>query len=101
MDRTTIIAVIRDHRDELVRLGVESLSVVGSVARDTPGEGSDVDIAVRLSVGEERGFAHLRRLDALEARLSKLLDRHVDVIEEPAVSARVQREIDRDRVVAF
>ncbi len=100
MDRTTIIAVIRLHRDELVRLGVESLSLVGSVARGLPDEASDVDVAVRLSEGE-RGFAHLRRLDALEARLSKILERHVDVIEEPAASARLQREIDRDRVVAF
>ncbi len=100
MDRTAIIAVIRLHRAELASLGVESLSLVGSVARGTPDEASDVDVVVRLSDGE-RGFAHLRRLDALEARLSKLLERHVDVIEEPATSARLQREIDRDRVVAF
>ena len=83
-----------------MRLGVLSLSIVGSVARDTSDGASDVDIAVRLSDGE-RGFAHQRRKDELAQRLSAILGRHVDLIEEPAASARVQREIDRDRVLAF
>ncbi len=100
MSRATVLSVLQQHRDELMRLGVLSLSIVGSVARDTSDGASDVDIAVRLSAGE-RGFAHLRRLDELEQRLSAILGRHVDLIEEPAASARVQREIDRDRVLAF
>jgi uncharacterized protein len=100
MDRKSVLAALRLHRDELVGLGVQSLSVVGSVARETAGEESDIDIVVRLT-GGERGFAHFRRLDALEARLSLILDRRVDLIEEPAASARLQQEIDRDRVIAF
>ena len=100
MDRETVLAVLQRHRDELMRLGVLSLSIVGSVARDTSDSTSDVDIAVRLS-DHERGFAHLRRLDELEARLSVMLGRCVDVIEEPSGSTGVQSEIDRDRILAF
>lgn len=100
MDREGALAILHRYRDELVRRGVESLSIVGSVARGTSGDVSDVDVLVKLA-GSERGFAHFRRLDELQARLSEILGCGVDVIEESAVSERVQRELDRDRVLAF
>ena len=47
------------------------------------------------------GFAYFGLLDDLQERLEKVLGRHVDVVPEPAKRASMQREIDRDRVVAF
>lgn len=100
MNRDQVLTVLQRYREELVARGVESLSLVGSVARDESAPGSDVDVVVRLTEGD-RGFAHFRRLDALEERLSEILGCRVDLVEEAAVSPRMRREIDRDRVLAF
>jgi hypothetical protein len=47
------------------------------------------------------GFAYFARLDRIEARLSELLKRPVDVVLEPAPAQRIQRAIERDRCLAF
>jgi len=100
MDRQTAIALLKHHQAELAELGVVSISLIGSTARDEATIGSDVDLAVKLTPGP-RGFAHLERLDELKQRLSAMLGSSVDVIEEPAPSPRVQRNIEQDRVLAF
>ncbi len=102
MIRQAILSRLRDHETELRKLGVESLSLFGSVARDEENEASDIDVAVKLDpVRMPRGFAYFGFLADLEERLKKALGRHVDVIPEPAKRAALQQEIDRDRVVAF
>jgi predicted nucleotidyltransferase len=40
-------------------------------------------------------------MDRLKKRLTEILGQPVDLIDEPSPSLRVQREIDRDRVLAF
>lgn len=102
MSREQVIATLRQHEPELQAAGVVSLSVFGSAARDDGGPDSDVDIAVRLvdnfSCG---GFDYFARLEALERRLSSMLDCKVDLVEEPVSKERFQRRIDKDRVLAF
>jgi predicted nucleotidyltransferase len=100
MDRQTAITLLKHHRAELAELGVLSASLIGSTARDEATATSDVDVAVKLAPGP-RGFAHLERLDQLKQRLAAMLGCGVDVIEEPAPSPRVQRNIEQDRVLAF
>jgi len=102
MIRKFVVKRLRDHEAELRRLGVESISLFGSVARDEESDASDIDVAVKLSPARTpRGFAYFGLLDDLEQRLEKVLGRRVDVVPEPAKKASLQREIDRDRVVAF
>jgi predicted nucleotidyltransferase len=101
MERDHVIAALKAHEQELRSAGVLSVSLFGSVAR---GEVSahDVDVAVRL--GETlstRGIDYFSRLSELEGRLSSILGRKVDVIEEPVRRKRFQTEIDRDRALAF
>jgi predicted nucleotidyltransferase len=100
MNRDQVLAVLQGYREELMGLGVESLSLVGSVAREESASGSDVDVVVSLSEGD-RGLAHFRRLDELQNRLSEILGCRVDLVEEAAVSPHMRREIERDRVLAF
>ena len=101
MNRDQIIATLQAHALQLRAAGVMSLSLFGSLAR---GESSaqDIDVAVRLGQNfSERGFDYFSRLDELEERLSKILGCNVDVVEEPVRKERFQKEIDRDRAVAF
>jgi predicted nucleotidyltransferase len=100
LNRAAVISKLQQHRAELGELGVVSLSLIGSTARGEDTAASDIDLAVRLTPGK-RGFAHLDRLDRIRARLSGMLGCAIDLIEEPSPSPRIQRAIERDRVLAF
>src|SRR5688572_7865761 len=46
--RDLALSLLREHRDDLTRLHVKSLSLFGSVARDQAKPDSDVDILVEF-----------------------------------------------------
>jgi uncharacterized protein len=101
MERECVIAALRAHEQELRSAGVLSISLFGSVAR---GENlaHDVDLVVRLGQDFSKpGLDYFSRLDFLEQRLAYILGCKVDIVEEPVHKMRLQREIDRDRAVAF
>ena len=100
MDRRAVISILKEHEAELKELGVVRLCLFGSTARNEAATQSDVDLAVKMKPGP-RGFARLDRLDMIRERIAEILGAAVDLIEEPSDRPRVQREIDRDRVVAF
>jgi predicted nucleotidyltransferase len=102
MTRGTVLKRLRDHEAELRKLGIEGLSLFGSVARGEDNEASDIDVAVKLDPSRTPlGLAYFGFLDDIEQRLENTLGRHVDVIHEPSKKVYLQREIDRDRCVAF
>jgi predicted nucleotidyltransferase len=98
MSRDDIIATLRSHEAELRRLGVVRLSLFGSVARGEAGPESDIDIAAFFDPA-----ARLSGFDiaGVEARLSEILGREVDLLEEPARRPSLKRALERDRVDAF
>lgn len=101
MDREQIIEKLREHEEELRRLGVSSLSLFGSLARREPYP-QDVDLAVRFSPSiPHRGWDYFGLVDDLEARLRKLLGHEVDIVKEPVRKKQMQDEIDRDRAIVF
>ena len=100
MDRRAVISILKEHECELKELGVVRLCLFGSTARNEAATQSDVDLAVKMKPGP-RGFARLERLGMIRERIAEILGAAVDLIEEPSDRPRVQREIDRDRVVAF
>jgi predicted nucleotidyltransferase len=51
MNRDAIIAVIRSEETALKRVGVKSLALVGSSARDDRSEASDVDVLIDVADG--------------------------------------------------
>jgi predicted nucleotidyltransferase len=102
MECDEIITILRDHEDELRRAGVVSISLFGSAARGEAGRDADVDLAVRLGARFSKGgFDHFGRLEELERRLSRLIGRPVDIVEEPVERRTLQERIDGDRVCAF
>lgn len=80
--RSNLLAVARRH-------GASNVRVFGSVARDTPDKGSDLDLLVDLEAGRT-----LLDLVALEQELSGLLGCRVDVATtlRPSVRRRAERE---------
>ena len=101
MNREQIIAKLCEHEPELKAIGVISLSLFGSSARNEAVP-ADVDIAVRLDQSfSSGGFDYFYQLEQLQQRLSRLLGCNVDVVPEPVRKEHFQHEIDRDRALAF
>jgi predicted nucleotidyltransferase len=101
MTRDEMIDALRDHEPELRAAGVDSISLFGSVARGDS-RPQDVDIAVTLGRNfSTRGWDYFSRLDALQLRLSRMLNCGVDLVEEPVRKARLQQAIDKDRALVF
>jgi uncharacterized protein len=65
-----LLAVLRAREAELRTQGVETITLFGSLARGEATDASDVDLAIRPSVGfSSGGFDHFGRLEDLrEAR---------------------------------
>jgi predicted nucleotidyltransferase len=91
MRRDTVIENIRSHLGELRALGVGSLSLFGSVARDEARPESDVDVLVELS--RPSGLVGLMRIRFF---LEDLLSARVDVVTlgglDPATTLNVMRD---------
>lgn len=78
-------------------MGIEHVSVFGSVARDEATSTSDLDLAIRLRDGVRLGWDYA----TLHERIAALIGVKVDVVTVPTYRHRLQAEIDRDHVDAF
>jgi uncharacterized protein len=88
--RSEVIDFFSAHRDDLRRLGISSLLVFGSVARDQARPDSDVDLIAEFD--RPIGYLGLARV---EHELETLLGRSVDL----ATPGMIRQEF-RDRIYA-
>ena len=93
MRRETAIEAIRAHVGELRALGVASLSLFGSVARDEARADSDVDVLVELA--RPSGLLGLMRI---RFYLEDLLSAPVDVVTRGGLDAATALNVMRDAV---
>ena len=97
MTKAEALARLRAREGELRAMGVDHLSIFGSTARDEATSESDLDLAIQLQPGVATGLAFFGLLEDI----SLLLGGAVDIVTEPTRTARLQAEIDRDRVRVF
>jgi uncharacterized protein len=99
MDRSAILARLRDHEAELKAAGITHLSLHGSYARGTAVAGaSDVDIIA--------DFDRTRRLSLvgrvhLENRLTDILGIKADLADQALLRPEVLEEARRESVLVF
>jgi predicted nucleotidyltransferase len=91
MMRSEILQTLAIHRDELTRMGVKTLAVFGSVARDEARTDSDVDILV-----EFQGPATFNGYMDLKFFLEDLLGRPVDLVTRKSIRPRLKTQIERE-----
>jgi predicted nucleotidyltransferase len=98
MDPATVLAALRDHEAELRAAGIVRLSLFGSTVRNEAGMDSDIDLLAAFDAGRP-----LSLLDVIgiECRLSDLLGRKVDLVEEGTLKPRVRRRVEPEIVRAF
>ncbi len=90
MNRDEALALLRAHMDELRTLGIQEISIFGSVARGEAGPDSDVDVLVELGPG-----IGLFRYVEIRDRLSEILGRPVDMATPDGLKPRI-----KDRVLS-
>lgn len=93
MSRRSVITLIRKHRAQLEKLGVKSLSLFGSVAREEETKNSDVDILVEFN-----GLATFDRYMDTKFYLEDLLGCKVDLVTPKAIKPRMKPYIMQDLV---
>ena len=92
--RSSILKTLADHREEVLRFGVRSLGLFGSVARGQAMAASDLDFLVEL---ENPTFdSYMGLLEFLE----ELFERPVDLVLANTLKPRLREPILRDTVHA-
>jgi hypothetical protein len=89
MERERTLAILKQHKSQLNKFGVRSISLFGSVARNQARKRSDVDLLV-----EFKRTIGLFEFVRLKLYLEELLDRKVDLVTPEAL----RKEL-RDRIL--
>jgi uncharacterized protein len=97
MKREEALKVLAAHREELHAMGVERLSLFGSVARDEAGEGSDIDLLVEFIPGVRIGIFEFL---GVQEYLASLLGAEVDLATPASLHPRLREAILREAVLA-
>src|SRR5437660_893391 len=98
MDRSTVIAKLREYEPELKAAGIMRLSLFGSVARGDASAESDVDLMAEFDPAKQ--FSLLEMV-SLENRLGDILGVRVDLTPARALKDRICERVVGEAVLAF
>jgi uncharacterized protein len=91
MTFSELTQTLDQHKTDLSELGVLSLHVFGSVARDQAGPNSDVDFLVEFN--RQPSFDRYMQLKIF---LEDLLGVRVDLVTQPALRRELRPSVERD-----
>jgi hypothetical protein len=96
MKRDEVLAIIAAHREQLQKMGVKSLDLFGSVARDEARPDSDVDFLVEFNRA-------VGLFEFIEVRLylQDILGCSVDMGTEDALREHLREPVLKDVIRAF
>ena len=97
MTRDEAISRLQEHEADLRRLGVESLYLFGSTARDTADTASDVD----LFFDYEKGKLGLFGLMELKERAAAILGHPTDIMTRDSIHHVLRARIEQSAVRVF
>ena len=93
MRRAEVRSILDSYREELTRLGVKSLRLFGSVARDEASSSSDIDLLVEFE--KTPTFSTYMKL---RIYLEDLLGARVDLVTESGLRDRVRPYVEKDSI---
>jgi predicted nucleotidyltransferase len=96
MNREEVLQILRSHQEELEKLGVKSLELFGSVARNQAHADSDVDLLAELSES-------MSLFQFIKAKLyiQDLLNCPVDLGTKDALREHLRQSVIEDSVYVF
>ncbi len=96
MKRDKVLSILHNHQAELQSLGIKTLELFGSVARDEARQDSDVDFLVEFSIE-----ASLFDLFRVRHYLEDLLGCNVDLGTQDALREHLREPILKDTIRVF
>ena len=96
MKRAEVLAIVAAHREQLQKMGVKSLQLFGSVARDEARCDSDVDFLVEFD--RPGGLFQLLRV---QYYLEDILGSSVDLGTQEALREHLREPVLKDVIRAF
>ncbi len=94
MDRQCALELLKRSKPELqARFAVTQLALFGSIARNTAGDDSDIDILVSFD-----GPATSKRYFGVQFYLEDLFGRPVDLVTEKALRSELRPYIEKERI---
>jgi len=96
MKREQVLETVRSHRKTLEQLGVKSLELFGSVARDEAGADSDADFLVEFSA--EVGLFELFKVKHF---LEEILGCAVDLGTKDSLREHLRQPVSEDLIRAL
>jgi predicted nucleotidyltransferase len=93
MQRDQIIATLKQHQTVLKKLGVKSLALFGSVARDEETPASDIDILVEF----EPPVTFDRYMD-VKFYLEDRLGRKIDLVTRKSLKPQIRASIEQEAI---
>ena len=93
--RSEALRILTEHRSEIEALGVRSIAVFGSVARDEAGPESDVDVLIEMS----RPFGYFKLFE-LQAYLASILGTPVDLFTPDSLRDEIRADVLREAIRA-
>jgi predicted nucleotidyltransferase len=88
INKQTVLSTIQEHRETLNKLGVQSLALFGSVARDKATEDSDLDFLVEF----EAEITFDLYMD-LKFFLEDLFDKKVDLVIKNDLKPQIRENV--------
>ncbi|MBW4680952.1 MAG: nucleotidyltransferase family protein [Microcoleus vaginatus WJT46-NPBG5] len=98
MKRDEVIAILAAHKDELKALGVKSLELFGSVARDEAGPDSDVDFLLEF---ENEDLIGLFEFSKVRFYLEDSLGCSVDIGTRKELRKELQERVIKEAIRAY
>ncbi|MFB2875512.1 nucleotidyltransferase family protein [Floridanema aerugineum] len=96
MEREQVLLILAEHREMLEKLGVKSLELFGSVARNEATSDSDVDFLVEFSID-----AGLFELFRVQHYLEDILGYAVDLGTKDALREHLRETVLQESIRAF
>ena len=97
MKRDHVLEIVAQHQAELKAMGVKSLALFGSVARDEAKPDSDVDFLVEFDDGQNDLFGFSR----VRLYLQDILGCSVDMGSQGDLRTELRDRVLRDKINAF
>ena len=96
MSKDEVLRILTEHRKEIEDMGVQSIAIFGSTARDEARDDSDVDVLVEFT--DPVGM--FKFLD-VKSRLESILGRSVDLATPDALRAQMRPRILKEAIRAI
>jgi predicted nucleotidyltransferase len=93
MKRDKVIQLLQEHKAKLNELGLRSISIFGSVARDEASTSSDIDLLVEMAPP----YTYDRYINA-KFYLEDLLECQVDLVMNETLRERIRPQVEREAI---